>query len=126
MFLPMLPPTITAQEKGINFSAKKVYTKQEVKDIHAKFSAYLSEYRPDHPLEGPIKLQVIWSFPITGKHFDGEWKTTKPDTDNMIKILKDVLTVLQFWKDDAQVALEISEKHYANIPGVFINITKLN
>lgn len=125
-FLPMIPPTITAQEKGINFSARKVYTKSEVKDAENKFAAHLAAFIPDQPLDGPLKLQVIWSFPITGKHFDGEWKTTRPDTDNLIKLLKDVLSRLRFWKDDAQIALEISEKHYADLPGIFIRISELN
>lgn len=125
-FLPMIPPTITAQEKGINFSARKIYTKSEVKDVEAKFAAYLAPFVPDKPLTGALKLQVIWSFPITGKHFDGEWKTTRPDTDNLIKLLKDVLSRMRFWKDDAQIALEISEKHYADLPGIFIRISELN
>ena len=44
-----------------------------------------------------------WCFP-KGKHSDGEYKATKPDTDNLQKMLKDVMTEVGFWKDDALVA----------------------
>lgn len=30
-------------------------------------------------------------------------KTTRPDCDNMVKLLLDVMTALRFWNDDAQV-----------------------
>ena len=56
---------------------------------------------------------------------DGEYKTSKPDTDNLQKMLKDVMTDLNYWKDDAQVASEIIEKFYFNISGIYIKIENL-
>ena len=32
------------------------------------------------------------------------WHTSKPDTDNLCKQLKDAMTRLGFWADDRQVA----------------------
>ncbi len=66
-----------------------------------------------------------WCFPLTGKHRDGEYKTSRPDTDNLQKLLKDVMTDLGYWKDDAQVASEITEKFWAKIPGIYIAIEEL-
>ena len=51
--------------------------------------------------------------------------TTKPDTDNLQKLLKDVMTDLGFWKDDALVASEIVEKFWAERPGIFIYVETL-
>jgi Holliday junction resolvase RusA-like endonuclease len=66
-----------------------------------------------------------WLFPITGKHQNGEYKTTRPDTDNLQKMLKDVMTHLGYWTDDALVASEIIEKFYSDIPGIYIAIENL-
>ena len=65
-----------------------------------------------------------WCFP-KGKHSDGEYKATKPDTDNLQKMLKDVMTEVGFWKDDALVASEITEKFWAEQTGIFISIEDL-
>ena len=35
------------------------------------------------------------------------------------------MTRLHFWQDDAQVASEISEKFWANTPGIFIRVEAL-
>ncbi len=76
-------------------------------------------------MRGALRLIVKWCFPITGEHSDGEYKSTKPDTDNLEKLLKDIMTKLGFWKDDAQVASEITEKFYARIPGILIYVEEI-
>ena len=75
-------------------------------------------------MKGPVRLVVKWCFP-RGRHKDGSYKITKPDTDNLNKMLKDVLTELGYWDDDAQVASEIIEKFWADIPGIYIDIYEL-
>lgn len=40
-------------------------------------------------------------------------------------MLKDVLTKLGFWKDDAIVCSEIIEKFWAVHPGIYIKIEEL-
>lgn len=119
-FLPIIPPTKTNQEKGINFKSRRVYTTSELRDVEAKFDAYLFPHRPDEPLTGAVRLLVHWMFPVTGKHKDGEWKTTKPDIDNAVKTLIDRMTRLGYWKDDAQIVGLLIEKRYSEIPGVYI------
>lgn len=124
-FLPMKAiPTVTSQQKGINFDEKRVYTKQTVLDVRQKFLALLAKHRPQTPAEGAVGLLVLWHFPA-GKHRDGEWKTSRPDTDNMIKLLKDCMTELGFWKDDAQVCYEVSMKKYAEVSGLYIRVQDL-
>ena len=126
-FVPMKIPTVTHQEKKIDTRKEKpiVYEPPELKDARNKFEAYLAPYAPAQEYQNGVRLIVKWLFPITGKHHDGEYKTTKPDTDNLIKLLKDVMTKLSFWKDDAQVCSEISEKFYAEHPGLFVSIEEI-
>ena len=121
-FLPMKPPTVTHQEQGITVRKGKpiVYDTPELKRTRSMLEAHLAKYRPDTPMDGPIGLMVKWCFPVTGTHRDGQWKVTRPDTDNLQKLLKDVMTKLGFWKDDAQVCQERVEKFWAEPPGIFI------
>lgn len=65
-----------------------------------------------------------WCFP-RGQHQDGEYRATKPDTDNLQKLLKDCMTDAQFWTDDALVCREITEKFWAEVPGIYIRIEEL-
>lgn len=121
-FMPMIPPTITHQQKKVTASKGKprFYEPPELADARQKLAAYLSPFSPNIPLEGPLQLITKWCYPISGKHKDGQYKTTKPDTDNMIKLLKDVMTSLKFWKDDALVASEITEKFWTQQPGIYV------
>lgn len=91
-FLAMVPPTVTHQEKKIRVVNGKpiVYEPEELKAARMKLRDYLAPYRPERPLTCGIRLLVKWCFPITGDHYDGEYRTTKPDTDNLQKLFKDV------------------------------------
>ena len=125
-FIPMKQiPTVTSQEKGINFDTRRVYEKPEIKEARAKYRAALMKYKPAIPIYGPVRLRIEWYFPAGNIHSPHQWKKTKPDTDNMIKLLKDVMTELGFWKDDAQVAWEESLKQYNDIPGIYIEVEEL-
>ncbi len=125
-FLPMVPPTVTHQEKKVTVvNGKPVfYEPPELKDARQKLTAYLAKYIPKKKHCGAVRLVTKWCYP-KGSHNNGEYKTTKPDTDNMIKLLKDVMTELKFWKDDALVASEITEKFWADVPGIYVRIEKL-
>lgn len=101
------------------------YEPEKLKAARSKLMGYLGRHTPATPLQGAIRLGVKWCFPITGKHEDGEWKTTRPDTDNLQKLLKDCMTDLGYWKDDAQVASEIVEKFWASNPGLYVMVQEL-
>lgn len=121
-FIPMVPPTTTHQEKNIRVRKGKpvVYEPAELKAARKKLEAYLAQHVPGKTLTGPVFLGVKWLFPAKGRHQDGEYKATRPDTDNLNKLLKDIMQQLGFWKDDAQVASEHIEKFWANLPGLYI------
>lgn len=126
-FVPMKLPTKTHQEKKVRVvNGKPVfYEPAELAAVRAKFRDALATYVPHQPFVGAVRLVTKWCFPVSGKHSDGEYRTSKPDTDNLVKLLKDVMTGLHFWKDDAQVASEIIEKFWADIPGLFVAVEEI-
>ena len=126
-FIPMRVPTVTHQEKKVSVVNGKphFYEPPELADARNKFETYFAPHRPEKPFTGTVRLMTKWLFPVTGKHRSGEYKATKPDTDNMIKLLKDVMTKLEFWGDDAQVASEITEKFWSDRQGIYVKIEKL-
>lgn len=121
-FMPMRPPTATHQEKKwwVVKGKPVSYDPPEVLATRSKLTAHLAVHRPQRPLEGAVRLVVKWCFP-RGQHEDGEYRITKPDTDNLNKLLKDCMTTVGFWRDDAQVASEICEKFWAELPGIYIS-----
>ena len=125
-FMPMIPPTVTHQEKQVAVKNGKpvFYEPQRLVNARAKLNAKLMKHVPEQPYTSGVRLIVKWCFP-NGRHHDGEYKTTKPDTDNLNKLLKDCMTYCGFWKDDALVASEICEKFWAETSGIYVRIESL-
>lgn len=125
-FMAMVPPTCTHQEKKVTVIKGKpaFYDPPEVKAARSMLMGYLSRYCPEKPCTCGVRLITKWCFP-KGKHPQGSYRTTKPDTDNLQKLLKDCMTAAGFWKDDALVASEITEKFWAEPPGIWIRIEEL-
>ena len=131
-FMAMVPPTATQQEKKWRrivdpktgedrLSSYPSPAWSRARDVLA---ANLEPHRPSAPIEGPVVLDVTWCFPAKG-HADGAPHVKKPDTDNLQKGLKDVMTKLGWWKDDAQVFSEHVTKLYSSIPGIRIDIDEV-
>lgn len=126
-FMPMLPPTMTHQEKQVRVVKGKpvFYEPAELKAVREKLRVHLGRHVPEEKLNGALRLTTWWCFPMKGKHQNGEYKTSRPDTDNLVKMLKDVMTELRFWNDDAQVASEVIEKYWAELPGIYVKVEEL-
>jgi Holliday junction resolvase RusA-like endonuclease len=69
-------------------------------------------------IEGPIRVQIIFVSKrpqrLSSKKFSDSriWKPTKPDLDNMIKMILDILTKWGIWIDDNQVVSIQAEDYY--------------
>ncbi len=126
-FMPMIPPTVTAQERRVGIKNGKpiIYDTPEIKNAKDKLISQLITHKPKQKYECGVRLTVKWLFPKGESHKDGEYRTTKPDTDNLQKMLKDCMTMCGFWKDDALVASEICEKFWADTSGIYIRIEVL-
>ena len=125
-FVPLKKvPTTTHQMKQVNFKNKTIYEPPALKAARAMLMEQVGQFQTEEPMTGPLRLTTKWLFPITGKHQDGEYKTTRPEPDNLNKLLKDCMTKCGFWKDDALVASDFCEKFWAEIPGIYIKIQPL-
>lgn len=128
--LKMIPPTATAQQKGERVVGGYIhhYKKKNVAQAEAILRDALLPYVPAEPIvDRAVMLGVEWLFPYpksAKKHQRGftRWKITRPDTDNLNKMLKDVMTDMGFWKDDALICCEAVRKRYSDEPGIFIRI----
>ena len=128
-FMNLIPPTSTAQMKQVSVKNGKpiFYDPPAVKDAKKKLIGHLLLHRPDAPMDGALELRTMWMFPKGKNHKHGEWRTTKPDTDNLQKLLKDCMTKCGYWNDDAQVVSEHVEKRWSDEPcGIWVQIIELN
>lgn len=127
-FLAMKPPTKTHQTKEARCVKGKpqFYEPDELKLVRANLTAHLAGHVPDTKYTGAVRLITKWCWKTTGKHKDGEYKTTRPDCDNMIKLFADVCTTLGFWTDDALIASLITEKFWSDVPGIYVCIESID
>ena len=120
-------PTATKQERKW-FVGKDGRPRSHPSEAWAKaesdLRAHLESFRPGEPMRCGIVLDVTWCFPANGRP-DGSPYLKKPDTDNLQKGLKDLMTELGWWSDDALVFSEHATKIYSRIPGIRIDIEEV-
>ena len=125
IFLEGQPATVTHQS-GTKICNHRTYKTSALKKWELTLHYGLLPFKPKAPLEGPICLQVQFGFKANRRKDINTYKLTRPDTDNMIKTLKDAMTKLDFWHDDAQVCHEICSKIYTDKPGIKIQILPMD
>lgn len=127
-FMSFDPPVTTAQQKQVRIVNGKpiFYEPARLKAARKLITDHLIPFRPEQPYSGPLSLTAEWYFPAGSGHKDGDWRISRPDTDNLQKMLKDCMTDCGFWHDDAQVVREIAEKKWvATDSGILITIISL-
>ena len=130
-FMPMKKvPTATAQQKQFTQRGGKTvaYDPDNVKAAKQLFEAKLIPHVPSEKIVGkPIRLKTMWLFETKDKKKHGKYKLTRPDTDNSVKLLKDTMTRLQFWEDDALVVVDEIHKYWApeGKSGIYVEIVVL-
>ena len=126
-YLSINPPTATAQEKKVSVVRGRpvFYNPPAVRKAKELLCKELVRFKPDKPFDGALSLECRWHFPKGRTHREGQWRTTRPDTDNLQKLLKDCMTKCGYWHDDAQVVREICEKDWSEMVGIYIEIHKL-
>ena len=134
-----IPPKHTAQGSSTilkNFKTGKFFIgkKANSKAVQAKtdLMALLSQYAPEKALEGPLRITIRWVYPWRksetkkNRAKGAMWCQTKSDCDNLVKMFNDCLTRLNFWHDDAQVAILHFEKLYSDNPRIEWQIDELD
>lgn len=125
-FVPMKQiPSITAQQGNRTTKQGRHYKDDRLTAAESLYTALFAPHRPATPLTGPLRLTIKFCYPPTPSHPHGEWKTSKPDDDNLVKVPKDCMTRLGFWTDDALTADTHYSKCYWNPSGIFVRVEEM-
>ena len=124
-FIPLKKiPSATHQQKQVNFETRSFYEPEKVKEARSLFMSVLFDHVPEVEFKGPIRLMIKWCYKKPGVKSES-WKTTKPDLDNLNKLVQDCMTQLGYWNDDAQISSLIIEKMWTPVNGIFVGIEEL-
>lgn len=120
-------PTVTHQQKKVRVTRGKpqFYEPDELKETRTMFMELLAPYAPEEPMDGPLRLTTKWLFPKIKGTTNGQYKHTKPDTENLLKLPKDCMQELGFFVNDSRVASEITEKFWADTVGIYVRLENL-
>jgi Holliday junction resolvase RusA-like endonuclease len=82
------------------------------------------------PIAGPVELAIRATYLVPSswpkkRAAAAKWRTSKPDADNLAKIVADAMNAIVF-ADDAQVASLIVQKTYGPLAGVTVTATLLD
>jgi len=136
-FIPCVPPKSTAQaghiimrrKDGTPFVGKTSggASARAQRDLMLLFS----EHRPPRALEGPVGMDVVFVWPWRKSEpkknrLDGwRYNDKRPDVDNIIKTLLDIVTRLGWWSDDGRVASLTIQKKWGDSPGIYVEIWEM-
>lgn len=124
-------PKGTAQQKGEAIRYKngrpyiQHYKKANVEALRTILELKLGKYAPAVPTDAPVRLFVWVCFDVKDRKAWGQYKTTRPDADNYVKELKDAMTAVGFWHDDAQVVDLRVVKTYAEKGSITVQLETL-
>lgn len=83
------------------------------------------------PLEGPIMLDLTATYPWPASMSArkratpvAQWRTARPDIDNVAKIVGDALNRIA-WADDSQIACCTLRKLYGDMPGLTVRFGEI-
>lgn len=125
-------PYVTSQEKGINFNQRKVYEKPEVAAMRYEYALQIRRVLrlrgEDVPtFQKAVRLKVTFYFKTADRRAWGRLKVSKPDCDNAIKLLQDVMADLGFFVGgDQQVAVLVVKKFWASSARVKIDVEEVS
>lgn len=129
-FMPMKKvPTTTHQQKQVTVRNGKpvFYEPADLKAARSKLMAHLGKHVPNMKYKGPLRLTVKWCFPLIKGKKNGQFKDTKPDNGNSNKLLEDCMEDLGYFdRGDQQIASLIVEHFWAELPGIYIKLIKLD
>ena len=126
--LPIEPPRSTSQGKRMVIVQGRpmFFKKKQHQQAENDLLMLCTPHRPVSPLTGPVALEIEFVVP---------WRKGEPkrnlryprlpmdagsDCDNMAKLIGDVLTKLQFYRDDKQVAHLCVTKFWGHEVGIRI------
>ena len=105
-------PRSTAQQR--RFTSAGNHPTAGMRKAAATWQALFEKFSPARPFGKGVPLQVDITLCFHGKEPLGP-KVTRPDIDNLAKMMLDAMTRAGYWEDDNQVAsLLVAKCTYAN------------
>lgn len=101
-------PKATAQQKGVSIAKNgkpHFYEKKKVSDARRFYREEIQKGMAKQEwekAEGPVGVEMHFYFTIKNKP-KSRFKSTRPDLDNLMKLILDAATDAGVWNDDAQV-----------------------
>jgi len=118
IFLEMIPPAGTAQQRKINFRTGHTYLPSRVKETQKVLEEALKPFVPDKPIVKAMKVIQRWFYPLPkSRRKKGVVtlpKTTTGDADNIAKLLNDACTKCGIWLDDRYIYSLTIEKYWVD------------
>lgn len=140
MFIDMpIEPRGIAQQKGECIMKSKFgkpwimhYEKKAIKEARLVYEIELSKHisEIDYHLcdekgvKNPLKVSIQFFYTGRSRVWD-EYKTTRPDVDNVAKLFLDCLTSAHMIEDDSQIASLTLEKRFDFKAHIKLSITEL-
>jgi Holliday junction resolvase RusA-like endonuclease len=129
-FVACVPPTVTAQQKGVRVCGKRpvFYTKKKVERSQDMLWRLFVDHCPPVPLNGALRVAVVMTFPWKRSETKANrargWipMPVEPDWDNLAKTPFDVLSKLSFWCNDGQIFDGRLVKGWGERPGIRVTI----
>ena len=115
-------PRGTSQMKRYNGRTRHYFKSKRLQETEDFYLNELKAYAPEKPLEGAVSLTIDFEYFTPTKKKRGTWKISRPDADNLVKLLIDCMTKLGFWSDDCQIARLLVTKQYSNTEQAQISI----
>lgn len=123
--IPFVPPTATAQQKGIYVNqrtCRPVFFKKKRQAIAEQNAvSLLLAYKPEGYVvpDGPLRftLKMVWPYRKSEKVAIVRSQLevpipVRPDNTNLAKMIEDAVTAAGYWHDDAQCSTTIIKKRW--------------
>jgi Holliday junction resolvase RusA-like endonuclease len=130
-FVECTPPTVTAQQKGVDFKRRRFFTKKIVRVAEDFYATAFRRYIPTEPMDGALRLQVIYVYPWLKSDTKRDREQgliamhTAPDWDNISKAFCDAMSKMGFWVNDSRIADGRLRKLRGNTPGIAVHIERI-
>ena len=117
----------TQQQKGIKKVNGKLQFYNRRGTSNYELKANLMKNKPKECFEKdvPLKLSVTFFYAIKQKKRWWQWKTSRPDLDNLMKNLQDYMTKLRYYEDDNQIVWIEAKKFHSERNRIEIEITEV-
>ena len=91
---------------------------------------YMETIKPEEPMDGYLRLDLVVTYAWLKKHKKNEdyeyiLKNTRPDIDNIAKLIMDAMDKAGLVQDDARFCRVVFEKRFGHRPGIRFRISRM-